>query len=50
MEKTAKRQAIKDIREDLKRQSKTFLAFRKELNPRIDNIVKNYIDRQEHEE
>lgn len=44
----AKKQAILDIKEDLKAQGKCFLAFHKELNSTINQIVKNHIKKQEH--
>lgn len=47
---TAAEQAIKDIKDDLKSQSRSFLAFRKKLNPVMDNIVGEYIKHQEHKD
>lgn len=44
---TAKTQAIEDIKADLVESSKVFLAFHKELNPEIDNLVKDYIAKQQ---
>lgn len=39
--------AIKDIKNELKQESKCFLAFNTQLNPKIRNIVKSYINLQE---
>lgn len=42
LEKLAKKQAIHDIKKSLKEEKKVFLLFRKELNPIMDEIVKEY--------
>ena len=47
---TAEQQALQDIKDDLKQQSKTFIAFRKRLNPIMDRIVNHYLNEQEHHE
>jgi len=39
--------AIKDIREDLRKEGKSFLAFHRELNPVMNELVKNQIKAQE---
>ena len=44
---TVRQQAISDIKEDLRQHSKCFLAFHKNLNPVMDNMVNNYIKLQE---
>lgn len=44
---TAKDKAIEDIKAELAQASKCFLAFHKELNQRIDNLVDSYIKLQE---
>lgn len=46
---TAEEQAIQDIKDELRSQSKCFLAFRKRLNPIIDHIVEEYIKKQNDE-
>lgn len=43
---SAKQAAIQDIKDDLKQQSKSFLAFHKQLNPIMDEIVNTYIQQQ----
>lgn len=43
---TARHQAIEDIKNELKMSQRCFLAYRKELNPVIDEIVKEYTDMQ----
>lgn len=40
---TAKEQAILDIKEELKEQHKSFLAFHKNLNSIMDRLVENQI-------
>lgn len=42
----AKEVAIQDIKDDLKQQSKSFLAFHKQLNPIMKKIVNTYIQQQ----
>lgn len=44
---TAKEQAVQDIKDELKLSSKSFLAFRKKLDPIMDKLVENYIKQQE---
>lgn len=39
---TAKHQAIEDIKAELAETSRVFLAFHKELDQRINNLVNNY--------
>lgn len=46
MESKAKKTAIQDIKEDLMQEGKCFLAFRKNLNPTIGNMVRKYINSQ----
>lgn len=43
---TARSKAIEDIKEELKKESKSFLAFRTELNPVIKKITSEYIELQ----
>ena len=43
---SAKQQAILDIKEELVRQSKSFLAFRRELNPIMRKLVHEQIKKQ----
>lgn len=43
---TARQQAEKDIRKDLSRQGKCFLAFRSELNPVMRHLVRQYLREQ----
>lgn len=43
---TAKQAAIKDIRESLRQEGKSFLLFRKELNPVMRTIVSTYLKAQ----
>lgn len=45
---TAKEQAIRDIKNDLRQSGKCFLAFHRELNPIMSELVNNQINRQEH--
>lgn len=44
---SAKEKAIEDIRESLRVQGKCFLAFHKELNPIMDELVNEQIKAQE---
>ena len=44
---TARQQAERDIRESLKQNHKSFIAFRKELNPVMKEIVSEYTEAQE---
>lgn len=44
---TVKEQATLDIKDELRKGSKCFLAFRKKLNPIMDKLVKNYTKLQE---
>lgn len=44
---SAKEQAIKDIKSDLREQHKSFLAFHKELNPIMNEIVRNQLNLQQ---
>lgn len=43
---TAKQQALKDIKESLKKEERTFIAFRSELNPTMRRIVSEYLKEQ----
>ena len=43
---TAKKQALRDIMEDLRKDGKCFLAFRSELNPIMDKLVEQYLEQQ----
>ena len=43
---TAKQSAIKDIKEDLKKESKSFITYRTELNPVMEKLVKEHIRQQ----
>lgn len=47
MTTTPKQQAILDIKEDLTRQHKAFIAFHKRLNPAIEQLVQAQIHEQE---
>lgn len=38
--------AIAEIRKDLKKEGRSFIAFRTELNPEIRKIVKDYSNKQ----
>jgi hypothetical protein len=42
----AKQQAIQDIKQELKQEGKSFLAFRKELNPIMKILVKAQLREQ----
>lgn len=42
----AREQAIKDIKEELRKQHKCFLAFHKELDSPIEKIIKSYTTKQ----
>lgn len=44
--KSAKQQAIMDIKNDLMQQSKSFLMFRRELNPVMEKLVHQQIHDQ----
>ncbi len=44
---SARKQAIRDIKESLRMQGKCFLAFHRELNPIMDKLVNNQIKAQE---
>lgn len=44
---SAKEQAIKDIKAELKSKGKDFIAFRKSLNGYMDNLVNNQIKAQQ---
>lgn len=46
---TAEEQATLDIKDELRKGSKCFLAFRKKLNPIMNKLVGNYIKLQEEE-
>lgn len=43
---SAKQQAIKDIKDELRQNSQCFIAFRSELNPIMKELVSNYINLQ----
>ena len=43
---TAKKKAIEDIKEDLLRESRSFLAFRRKLDPVMQKMVSDYIELQ----
>lgn len=43
---TAKQQAIKDIKDELKGSGKCFITFHSELNPIMDSIVSEYLKEQ----
>lgn len=43
---TAKEKAIEDIKEDLIRESRSFLAFRRKLDPVMKKMVSDYIELQ----
>lgn len=45
----AEEQATLDIKDELRKGSKCFLAFRKKLNPIMDKLVENYTKLQEEE-
>lgn len=45
---TARQQALRDIREDLREQGKCFIAFRKELNPIMKELINDQLKRQKH--
>lgn len=44
---TAKEQALQDIKDDLRQDSKCFLAFKENLNPIMDELVEDYTKLQE---
>ena len=41
-DKLAKIQAIQDIKDELKRERKAFMLFRKNLNPVMDELVRRH--------
>lgn len=43
---TARQQALKDIKDDLKKSGKSFIAFRSELNPAMQELVKEQLKEQ----
>ena len=45
---SAKQQAIIDIKEDLRKQNKCFMSFKKKLNPIMEKIVNNHLKDQRH--
>lgn len=45
---TAKSMAIKDIKNDLKQEGRTFLSFHRELNPVMKELVREHIKEQNH--
>ena len=48
MANKAKEQAIADIKQDLERNHKSFIAFRTELNPVMNKIVHSYSHLQQY--
>ena len=46
MAEQAKRQAIEDIKAELKKSGKCFLAFRSKLNPVMEELVNEQINEQ----
>lgn len=46
--KSAKQQAIQDIKLDLALQGKAFIAFHRVLNKPINDLVNKQIERQKH--
>lgn len=46
---TVEEQATLDIKDELRKESKCFLAFRKKLNPIMGKLVENYTKLQEGE-
>lgn len=46
MDIAARNAAIQDIKEELHKQGKVFLLFRRELNPVMDSIVAKYESEQ----
>lgn len=44
---SAKEQAIQDIKSELEKQGKCFLAFKESLNPIMDSIVKRELQIRE---
>lgn len=44
---TAKEQAVQDIKDELRLSSRSFLAFRKKLDPIMDKLVEDYTKQQE---
>ena len=45
---SAKEQAIQDIKSELAKEGKSFLAFRRSLNPVMRALVKEQISEQSH--
>ena len=43
---TAKQAALKDIRQDLRSMSKSFITFNPKLDPVMESLTKEYIHRQ----
>ena len=43
MAKTARAQAIEDIKAELKKEQKSYINFRRELNPAMRDIVKTHL-------
>ena len=43
---TARQQAIQDIRAELKNESKSFIAYRTELNRQMRNLVNEHLKAQ----
>lgn len=44
---TVEEQATLDVKDELRKGSKCFLAFKKKLNPIMDKLVENYTKLQE---
>lgn len=44
---SAKEQAIQDIKDDLRKQGKSFLAFHRNLNPIMNRLVNKQLKEQE---
>lgn len=44
---TVEELATQDIKDELSKRSKCFLAFREKLNPTMDKLVENYTKLQE---
>ena len=47
MAEQAYQQALQDIKEDCKKNHKSFLAFRSKLNPIMEHLVQQHISAQE---
>ena len=43
---TARQAAIRDIQDDLRQNHKCFIAFKRELNPVMDKLVRNQLEQQ----